>query len=113
VGFYAELPNDLVFKVPPAVEVTAVKQALERLALDEKLRRETGAKARDWAMRTFTTEAYVKVLEELIEQFVEAKPLLAVGERIGRDLAALGMNQDDPAIDRLAADLHGLFGGNP
>jgi hypothetical protein len=26
---------------------------------------------------------------------------------------ALGMKHDDPTIDRLAADVHGLFGGNP
>jgi hypothetical protein len=37
------------------------------------------------ATRTFTTKAYVNILEKLIEQFVEAKPLPAVGsESAGR-----------------------------
>jgi len=45
--------------------------------------------------RTGSTEAYVNILERLIEQFVEAKPLLAVGKRIGRELVALGMKHDD------------------
>jgi glycosyltransferase involved in cell wall biosynthesis len=108
-GFYAELPGDLVFKVPPSVEISALTKVLERLVLDDRLRREAGAKARDWATRTFTTEGYVNVLEELMVQFVRAKPLLAVAERIGQQLAALGVTDDDPAVHRLANKMHELF----
>ena len=53
----------------------------------------------------------MSVFEELSEQFLRAKPLLTVSDRIGQQLAALGVNDDDPAVDRLADRMHGLFGG--
>jgi hypothetical protein len=54
----------------------------------------------------------VSVFEELSEQFLRAKPLLAVSHRIGQQLATLGVKDDDPAVDRLADRMRGLFGGN-
>jgi hypothetical protein len=109
-GFYAELPSDLVFKVPPSVEVSSLTEVLERLVRDDRLRREAGARARDWATRTFVTERYVDVLEKLTEQFVRAKPLLAVAEKIGQQLATLEVTDDNPAVCRLANKMHDLFG---
>ena len=109
-GFYADLPDDFVFKIPTPVEISSLKATLERLVSDEELRRNTGAKARDWALQVFTSQAYVSVLEELSEQFLRAKPLLAVSDRIGQQLATLGINDGDPAVARLAG-MHGLFGG--
>ena len=109
-GFYSDLPGDLVFKVPSSVEVPALKEALERLVSSETLRRETAAKAKEWATRTFSAQAYVMAVESLIGQLIEVKPLLALGERIGRDLAALDISEDDPVIGRLAAAMQDLFG---
>jgi len=111
-GFYAELPNDLVFKVPSSVDGSSLTNVLERLVSDENLRRETGAKARDWALRTFTAEAYVAILEGLMSQFVDSKPLLRVGQRIGQELASLGVVSGDPAIEQVAKKMNGLFGGD-
>jgi glycosyltransferase involved in cell wall biosynthesis len=110
-GFYADLPDDFVFKIPTPVEISSLKATLERLVSDEELRRNTGAKARDWALQVFTSQAYVSVFEELSEQFLHAKPLLAVSDRIGQQLAALGINDGDSAVARLAGRMHGLFGG--
>jgi glycosyltransferase involved in cell wall biosynthesis len=109
-GFYAELPADLVTKIPSSVEVEPLRQALERLVADENLRREIGCKAQAWASRTFTVQAYVAVLEDLMEQFVAVKPFLGVGGRIGRELASLGMRPTDPGISDLAAKMNELFG---
>jgi hypothetical protein len=61
-------------------------------------------------MRTFTTEAYVNVLEDLIRQFVDVRPVLAVSERIGQQLYTLGVGDDDPLIDRVANVMQDLFG---
>ncbi len=111
-GFYAELPNDLVFKVPSSVDGSSLTNVLERLGSDEDLRRETGAKARDWALRTFTAEAYVSILEGLMSQFIDSKPLLQVGQRIGQELASLGVGSGDRAVEQLAKKMNGLFGGD-
>ena len=110
-GFYADLPNELVFKIPTPLEVTTLRVTLERLVLDEELRRHTGTKAREWASEIFTSQAYVSAFEELAEQFFQAKPILMMSDRVGRQLAALGVKDDDPAVDSLAHRMHGLFGG--
>ena len=111
-GFYADLPGDFVFKIPAPLEISSLRETLERLVSNEELRRHTGIKARDWALQVFTSRAYVSVFEELSEQFLRAKPLLTVSDRIGQQLAALGVKDDDPAVDRLADRMRGLFGGN-
>ena len=109
-GFYSDLPDDLVFKVPSSVEVQALAEVLERLVSNETLRRETSAKAKEWATKAFSAQAYVTAVESLIAQFIEVKPLLALGERIGRDLAAMDISEDDPIIGRLAETMQDLFG---
>ena len=109
-GFYSDLPDDLVFKVPRSIEVQAVAEVLERLVTSETLRRETSAKAKQWAMQNFRAETYVTAVENLLESFIEAKPTLALGKRIGKELAALGISADDPVIGRLAETMHDLFG---
>ena len=75
--------SDFVFKIPTPVEISSLRETLERLVSDEELRRNTGTKARDWALQVFTSQAYVSVFEELSEQFLRAKPLLTVSDRIG------------------------------
>jgi glycosyltransferase involved in cell wall biosynthesis len=109
-GFYSDLPDDLVFKVPSSVEIQSLSQVLERLVSSETLRHETSAKAKEWAAKTFSAEPYVTAVESLIAQLIEVKPLLALGERIGRDLAAIDISEDDPVIGRLAATMQDLFG---
>jgi hypothetical protein len=32
---------------------------------------------------------------------------------IGRKIPAIAIKHDEPTIDRLAVNMHGLFGGNP
>jgi glycosyltransferase involved in cell wall biosynthesis len=109
-GFYAELPSDLVFKVPSSVDGSSLTNVLERLVSNETLRRETGAKARDWALRRFTAEAYVSILEGLMSQFIDSEPLVRVGQRIGQEFALLGVASSDPAIEQVAKKMKDLFG---
>jgi len=111
-GFYSDLPDELVFKVPSSVDMLPLGDLLERLVSNEKLRQEIGCKARDWASRTFTTESYVTILEDLMTQFVNSKPLFAVANRIGRQLASLGIGSDDLAIQRLSKKMNDLFNSN-
>lgn len=108
-GFYADLPDGMVFKVPPDVPVQALGAALDRLIADEPLRRESGAKGREWSRKTFTREAYVDALEGLIDDVIATRPYAAVSVRIGRELTALGFGPADPAAGRLGEILQGLF----
>jgi hypothetical protein len=47
-----------------------------------------------------------------MSQFIDSKPLLRVGQRIGQELASLGVVSGDPAIEQVAKKMNGLFGGD-
>lgn len=108
-GFYGELPDDVVFKVAADVDPSRVAAQLERLCDDAFLRRTAGAKARAWAEDHFNVAAYLEVLEPLLWATIAAEPLLAVGARLGAELARFDIPADDPAVGRIEADLKVLF----
>lgn len=109
-GFYRDLPDDLVFKVPPSVEETAVAELLERLVKEESLRVDSGRKARTWACDTFTTERYAAAFEALARDFIQARPALSLARRVGHELAALGVRTEDPGVASLSEKMRKLFG---
>jgi len=108
-GFYSELPDDHVLKVPKEVSVGAVRAALERLVSDEPLRRRLGEGAKRWAIEQFDRDHYVGALEALIETFVSVKPYLSASRAISRELVRLGLQSDDPAVGRIGACMQELF----
>ena len=71
-GFYAELPDNLVFKVPADVPLEDVRRQLERLVADEALRRRVGARARPWATDRFNVERYATSVERLARKTVDS-----------------------------------------
>ena len=111
-GFYGELPDDIVFKVAADVDPTRLAGQLERLCDDAFLRRTAGAKARAWTEKHFSIAAYLEVLEPLMWATISAQPLLAVGARLGAELAKVEIPADDPAVGRIEADLAILFASN-
>jgi len=108
-GFYSDLPDDLVFKVPADIDVTSLTMQLERLAQDEPLRRRTGAAACLWAQSHFNLQAYVLALEGLMHDTVSAQAVLSVGRHLGQKLRGLGIAAQDPVVERVAAVLGEIF----
>jgi glycosyltransferase involved in cell wall biosynthesis len=109
-GFYGELPDDLVFKVPRDVPQDVLTRVLERLAGDEALRRSTGEAARAWAETHFSIERYTDKLETLMQATVDALPLLGLGAAVGRELRNFGLSPEDPAVARIAARSLAMLG---
>jgi glycosyltransferase involved in cell wall biosynthesis len=109
-GFYAELPDEIVFKVPAGVDLPRLTVVLETLVNDENLRRNAGAMAKKWALDRFTGAAYVSTLEGLLAEFINAKPLLGVGRRVGEQLASLGIEPGGLPIARISSKMAQLFG---
>jgi glycosyltransferase involved in cell wall biosynthesis len=106
-GFYAELPDDLVFKVE--IDPAPLRALLEEPDSRPELRQQTGARARDWAVGHFTADAYAIVVERLIERFVRARPLHELSRRVGRELAGLGVAPTCPRVHEIAAEMSDLF----
>lgn len=111
-GFYADLPDNLAFKVAADVPIPALTAILERLVEDEPLRRETGARARSWAVERFNLNRYVDVLEDIVIGSLEAGPILLLGEQLGSELRTWGIDGDDPVVERLSTSL-AVLGGRP
>jgi len=108
-GFYGELPDDIVFKVAGDVDPSRLAAQIEWLCDNAALRRTAGAKARAWAEEHFSVVAYLEVLEPLLWATIAAEPVLAVGRRLGAELAQLELPSDDPTVSRIEADLASLF----
>lgn len=108
-GFYGELPDDLVFKVDAEIDVAEIRAVLERLAGDADLRLRTGHAARAWALETLNAERYVDGLETVAAAMALSRPQLKVARRMGAELQALDLGQDDPAVERIGATLQKLF----
>lgn len=108
-GFYADLPDELVFKVPAEVRPEAVAAQLERLAADEPMRREVGARAAAWAAEAFSPSRYADALEALLEETAARLPILRLGAAFADELLQLGLGRDDPVIERLATSLSPVF----
>jgi glycosyltransferase involved in cell wall biosynthesis len=109
-GFYADLPDDCVLKVradPSAAELTAV---IETLVRDPSLRLQTGQRAREWAMETFSTARYVTAMEGLIEDVIGTEPLFDLAKRLAGDLSALGIASESRLITRVSSRMDALFG---
>jgi glycosyltransferase involved in cell wall biosynthesis len=108
-GFYAGLPDDLVVKIPAAVEQVDLTRALGMLAEDAALRRDMGVRAAAWAQEAFAIERYVIAVEALARETIAAIPRLSTAGRVGGDLAALGLGEDDQIIAAVASKLDAMF----
>ncbi|MEO6378046.1 MAG: glycosyltransferase family 4 protein [Caulobacteraceae bacterium] len=108
-GFYGELPDDLVFKVGADVAPDDLTRVLERLVEDEPLRQATGVAASAWATDHFSIDRYTDALEALMQETVDALPLLGVGAAFGRELAGFGLRPQDSRIAHIAETVSPLL----
>ncbi|ALA81070.1 glycosyltransferase family 4 protein [Stenotrophomonas maltophilia] len=108
-GFYADLPDDYVLKVPQG---DCEDELLARLQLVDRERsagRDMGARARAWARDEFSAIHYAKGLDALIPEFIESEPYIAAARALGRELGRMGIPGSSPSAGRLAGMLDRMF----
>lgn len=98
-GFYADLPDDCVLKIPGATDVGGIAAGLERLFADRNRLAELGRKARAHAMATFSPDAYAASLLDLIDDVRVASAYLPTIDRIGRQMRGMGLTAGSAAAD--------------
>ncbi len=107
VGWFSELPDGTVEKVPPGVdEVEILANTLIRLSRDAGLRDELGAAAEDWVRREHdlgrVADAYAAALEEAAgRDFVRAEVLAEVATAASE----VGITARDPDIQAVGKAL--------
>jgi glycosyltransferase involved in cell wall biosynthesis len=89
-GFYRELPDDCVLKIPPDNEIVALRLALEQLCADYETRRAMARRGQTWAKATFSASNYVRQLEDLAPAAAAAGPAIDMAQEMLGTLARWG-----------------------
>jgi len=110
-GFYSSIPSDCVLKVSLAREAQELAQHLEMVAVDVNARDALGKRALDWAKRECAPEAYAERIEPLLEVAAEERPFADALKQIGLVLRAMGVQDNDPIVNRVGSEFQTLFCG--
>lgn len=94
VHFYSEIPDDCVMKIDPDDEINSLQAALETLHNDPALRRELGARARNWAEATFRADYYAQQIVAMGARTNAIRPMMAALDWCYATLAGWGATSD-------------------
>jgi glycosyltransferase involved in cell wall biosynthesis len=100
VGFYEELPDDVVAKVSPNSEVADIRHVLEDLLRDRARGEALGERAAAWASATFRADTYAKTLVEICGRASATAPIVEAARYYVRTLAEWAGNADSLATSR-------------
>jgi 2-polyprenyl-3-methyl-5-hydroxy-6-metoxy-1,4-benzoquinol methylase/glycosyltransferase involved in cell wall biosynthesis len=110
-AWYAELPNDVVVKIPlDSVGDRLLVAYLQRLIEDKQLRQQIGSNARSFALDEFSAEHraadYITFIQSVIDQRVRRNLVAGVSE----ELKLLGVKaSDEQFLQTFAVDVATLF----
>lgn len=107
-GFFAELPDDCVVKVRADSDAD-LASALKELVDDEYARKRIGALAQVFAENEFHADKYASKLMDFLWEVRSARPLLSLADRVGDELARIGVPRDAQVVDSLAQELLNTF----
>jgi hypothetical protein len=100
-----------VLKCRPGAEAADVVRHLEAIIDAPDAAQAMGQRARAYALHAFRPATYAAQLLQLLEAATTAEPAIRTARMVGRRLADIGMNADDPAVDRMGCLLAGLLHG--
>ena len=104
VGWYGDLPDDCVVKVPLDSTTEALLVAyLERLIEDRHLRQRIGENARRYVTAKHAIEIVAESYLDFIRETVERRPRKELIASLSNDLAQLGVKSSDNAFLRSVA----------
>jgi glycosyltransferase involved in cell wall biosynthesis len=113
IGFYRDLPDDLVFKVDPGREHEDVVRHLQHLVSDPDRCRAIGRKAEAWARKNFAPASYAAQIEAFIYEVLAAEPAVELGFAMADAAALLRLSPADPAVARWIKLAEELFSEAP
>lgn len=108
-GSYADLPDDLVWKVSYGEDIADLASALCLIEKDRVGAEQRVAAAKKWAQTAFSAKSYVNRLLPLINAAIKAAPSIEAGRSIGRMLASMDVAPGDPVVDRLDTQIKIMF----
>ncbi|MDX6404836.1 MAG: hypothetical protein QOH70_2291 [Blastocatellia bacterium] len=104
-GWYAELPNDSVVKIPLNSQADALLLAyLSRLIEDESLRAAIGRNARHYALDEYDVEARATDYLDFIREVIDQRPRRRFVDDVSQELSLLGIGTSDELVMRGVAE---------
>jgi glycosyltransferase involved in cell wall biosynthesis len=107
-GFFGELPGNCVAKIALGRDGELASK-LEWLIKAPEARTEMGTRAREFASREFRADRYAKEILDFAWEVRTSLPLLNVADRVGGELARMGLTDRAKTVDTVANQLHDLF----
>lgn len=111
-GFYSDLPDNCVIKIPIENELFDLQLALEELFKDKERRLALGNKAREWALKTFQADHYAKRIIDMAHALSKATPMMKVIQNIARMMNQWGAAEDLIHLPEIVEPLRALAGPN-
>src|SRR5665647_2132172 len=108
---YAELPDDVVLKVPLESKVAGIRAALHRMVADDIERTRRGARGRDYVLNSRSGAAYAVALLAAGDRALSALPRAHVTADLGERMRRLGLHKEQAVVEAatdLAFDLFDL-----
>lgn len=109
-GSYADVPDNLVWKVSYGANEEDLTTALLNIEADRAAAERRSQLMKSWAQKTYSAKNYVDKLLPLVDLAIEATPRVDAGRKIGRLLAALDIRPDDPVVERTESHIKHLLG---
>jgi glycosyltransferase involved in cell wall biosynthesis len=116
IGFYGELPDRYVVKLPATFTVADIRHALESLVDNPEERERLGEQAGTWSQKAFSVAGYADQVENVARDQIRLTPFLKLGDRVGTRLSDLGIGPGHSSIARIAAaidDMRLISEGSP
>lgn len=108
-GCYDEIPDELALKIDPEKEIEELADVLTALVRNEEAGRLMGGAARAWAEQRFSPRRYAENISGFLQDFLVDAPLVEVARTLASQLGALGIREDDPGTQQIAAVVNGMF----
>jgi glycosyltransferase involved in cell wall biosynthesis len=107
-GFYADLPDDCVVKVPPETDVSSIRAALESICAAPEASAALRRRARNYSLATFSPAKYGDALLRLAQDVRMAGSYVPLVDRVARDLAGLGISPGAEAADLVLRSIEAM-----
>lgn len=111
IGFYSELPDDCVMKINMDREKSELFDALKKLVFKDKLREEIGTRGKQFAIGNFNVQKYCKAFFDFLDEVKNWSPVLGLVDKVGVELALMGISQDSEVVDKVARQIYQMIGG--
>jgi glycosyltransferase involved in cell wall biosynthesis len=108
VGFYSELPDDCVVKVPCGRDAE-LASALKALINDDVRRRSMGSAAQVFARQEFQADRYSREIVDFAWDVGGAQHLLNLADRVAMEFGRMGVTPEMPVVDTIAGVCENLF----